>query len=175
MNSLLVDLTEDIETYEKYQIPENSLHQKNINGLIELLLKNQVEDIEKELSAVFQVENFTPTSSTYNSMKSAGKLHLIEDLTLRKNLSDYYEGLVLESKKKGEFQAEYFTKELMSWLTGNVDLVEMKLLTADNLIELRNKLIIYESLIGQKVDSYKQVVEDSRNLKSGIEAIMKSE
>lgn len=174
MNSLVSDLSEDIKAYEEYQIPENIRLQEDLNKLLELLLKNNLEGIGDELSAVFQVENFNPTTSTYSSMKSSGKLKLIDDLALQKELSDYYEGVVPESINKGEFQVDYFTEELLTWLTSNVDLAEMKLLKEDELVELRNKLIIYESLIDQKVNSYKLLVEDSKKLKKSIESIFQS-
>jgi hypothetical protein len=121
---------------------------------------------------VFQVENFGPTTSTYGSMKSSGKLGLIEDLTLRKKLTGYYEGVVLEGIKKGEFQVDFFTEELLTWVIQNVDLSEMRILNKDELIILRNKLIIYESLIDQKVEAYEMIVEDSKQLKVSIESVI---
>ena len=174
MNSIITDLSEDIKTYEDYHIPENIRQQENLKKLMELLAKDSISNIEKELFVVFQVENYTPTMSTYNSMKSSGKLGLIDDFGLRKELNEYYEGLVLESVKKGEFQVEYFTNELLRWLTDNVDLMEMKLLREDDLIGLRNKIIVYESLVGQKINSYKLVTEDSKKLKLSIESKLKS-
>lgn len=174
MNSLVIDLSEDIKTYEEYQIPENTQQQQKIGKLLDLLVKDDLENIAKEISSVLQVENFTPTTSTYNSMKSANNLRLIDDLALQKKLSNYYEGLAVESTKKGEFQVEYFKNEMLPWLTNNVDLMEMKLLKEDGLLMFRNKLIVYESLIGQKVNSYELAVESSKQLKLSIESKLKS-
>lgn len=174
MNSLVNDLSEDIETYEKYQIPKNIQQQQSISKLLELLIADSLETIGNELSSVFQVENFTPTTSTYSSIKNSGKLKLIEDLTLQKELSDYYEGLVIESEKKGEFQADYFTNELLTWLVSNVDLLSMNFVKQDELIIFRNKLIIYKSLIEQKVEAYKLILDHSKKLKLNIESILKS-
>ncbi len=173
MRSLVDDLSDDIQTYEEYQIPENIQHQQNISELLTLLTEDKIENISSQLSVVFQVENFNPTTSTYSSMKSSGKLGLIEDLALRKKLTNYYEGLVLESTKKGEFQVDFFTSELLKWITNNVDLLEMKILNEDKLIVLRNNLIIYESLIDQKVQTYEMVVENSKKLKVSIESKLK--
>ncbi len=174
MNSLVNDLAEDIKAYEEYQIPENIQQQKNIGNLLELLSAGNLADIGSQLPIVFQVENYVPTTSTYTSMKYSGKLTLVDELSLQKKISNYYEGLVFESEKKGEFQVEFFTKELLTWLTNNVDLLEMKLLKQDELIVLRNKLIIYESLIEQKVNTYTMVVEDSKKIKLSIESRLKS-
>lgn len=174
MQSLVNDLTEDISTYEKYQIPENIQHQQNIGDLLQSLLTDSIERAEGQLAVIFQIENFAPTTSTYSSMKSAGKLRLIEDLALRKKLADYYEGLAVESVRKGEFQVDFFSNELMTWLTNNADLVEMAILNKNEVIVLRNKLIIYESLIAQKVKSYEMLVEESKKLKMRIESILQS-
>lgn len=109
MNSLVGDLSEDIRRYEEYQIPVNIQHQQNVESLLESLLTDSLDHIGNQLSAILGVENYAPTSSTYNSMKSSGKLRLIEDLALQKMLTDYYDGLVIESDRsdrKGEYQVE---------------------------------------------------------------------
>lgn len=174
MASLVNDLAEDIRIYETYQIPANVQHQQNIGDLLQSLLTDSIERAEGQLAVIFQIENFAPTTSTYSSMKSAGKLRLIEDLALRKKLADYYEGLAVESVRKGEFQVDFFSNELMTWLTNNADLLEMAIVNKDEVIVLRNKLIIYESLIAQKVKSYEMLVEDSKQLKLRIESILQS-
>lgn len=173
MKSLIVDLSEDIKTYEEYQIPENIQQQQHIDTLIELLVIDSLAGIGEKLKYVFQVENYIPTTSTYASMRSSGNLNLIDDLLLQQSITNFYEGSADESKRKCEFQAEYFTNELLNWLTNNLDLIEMKLLKEDDLITLRNKLIVYQSLIDQKVNSYKTIVEDSKKLKLSIESKLK--
>jgi hypothetical protein len=175
MNSLVNDLSEDIRVYEEYQIPENIRHQQNVEQLLEALLADSLEGIDGQLAAIIGVENYEPTASTYSSMKSSGKLHLIEDLTLQKMLTDYYDGLVFESTRKGQYQVDYFTNELLAWLTKNVDFYDMQLLNKNGLVVLRNQLMIYASLIDQKVNSYQMIVEDSKKLKRHMELILESE
>jgi hypothetical protein len=174
MSSLVNDLSEDINVYENYQIPANIKQHKDVEELIAMLIEKNFDGIGEQLRLVMQVENFAPTSSTYSSMKLSGKLRLIDDLSLRKNLTEYYDGMVAESSRKGEFQAEYFTKELLVWLTNNVDLIEMEILDKKDLTVLINHLIIYGSLIDQKVESYKSIVEDSKKLKESIETLIAS-
>ena len=52
--------------------------------------------------------------------------------------------------------------------------MEMAILNKDEVIVLRNKLIIYESLIAQKVKSYEMLVGNSKKLKLHIESILQS-
>lgn len=172
MRSLLDDLSADISTYKEYQIPENQQHQQNIERLLGILLEERYTDIGNELSSIFQVENYSPTTSTYSSMKSSGKLRLINDLTLQKELSAYYEGLVIESIEKAEFQVDYFSNQLLPWVTENVNLIDMKLVKTDEILSLTNKLIIYESLIAQKVAAYQQILDESTLLMERIEHLL---
>ena len=174
MNSLLEDLSEDIRVYEEYQIPVNTQHRQNVESLLSLLSTDEPEGLDSQLPTIFQVENYAPATSTYSSMKAAGKLGLMDDLALQKALVDYYEGLVPESEKKGEYQVDFFTNELLTWLTNNVDMLNMEVLNKGELTVLRNKLIIYESLIDQKVKTYEMIVEDSRELKQRIESTLQS-
>lgn len=90
-------------------------------------------------------------------------------------LTDYYDGLVFESTRKGQYQVDYFTNELLAWLTKNVDFYDMQLLNKNGLVVLRNQLMIYASLIDQKVNSYQMIVEDSKKLKRHMELILESE
>lgn len=172
MTSLVNDLSEDIRDYEKYQIPVNIQHQQNVESLLNLLMADSLEGISDQMFAILSVENFAPTTSTYNSMKASGKLSLIDDLALQKSLSDYYEGLAVENIRKGEYQVDFFTSEVMSWLTNNVDLTDMEFIHTDELIVFVNKLIIYGSLINQKVESYQMSVESSKELKLQIESML---
>lgn len=174
MNSLVDDLSADIVSYETYEIPENIKHQQNVTNLLNVISSDNIDQLGAQLTSIFQLENFTPTTSTYSSMKSSGKIGLIDDLALRKSLNDYYDGLVIESEKKGEYQVEFFTNELLTWLTKNIDLTVMEVLNKTELIVLRNKLIIYESLLDQKVKTYEMIVNDSKELKSRIESILKT-
>lgn len=174
MGSLVNDLTDDIEVYEEYQIPLNQQQQDNIGGLAGLLSSGDTTGLEEMLSALLQLENYMPTTAAYSSMKASGKLGLIEDLSLRKALSDYYEGLALECAKKGEFQVEFFSAQLLSWLIEHTDLLNLQLPKGEDGIVLRNKLIVYESIIGQKVEAYRMVVDRSKQLRDSLEAHLSS-
>lgn len=172
MKSLVNDLSSDIETYETYQIPANRQIRENIEVLLSMLIADSLDDVDSRISSILDIENYAPSASTYSSMKSSGKLSLINDLTLQKSLSDYYEGMVVESQMKGEYQVEYFTNELLSWLTYNFDLMNVKITDKEQVILLRNKLLIYESLVAQKVNAYEEIVEESQKLKEHIQSLL---
>jgi hypothetical protein len=97
---------------------------------------------------------------------------LIDDLPLRKQLSDFYDGLALECEIKNELQAEYFMDEVVNWLTLHSDLMEMKLLSEKEMIVFRNILLIYQSVVSQKINNYEMIVEDAKKLKIQLDALI---
>ncbi len=172
IQSLINDLSGDISTYEEYQIPLNRQYQANIDTLLASLASNNLAAINTQLPTIFQVENYVPTTSTYSSMKVSGKIRLLDDLTLQKKLTDFYDGQALESNRKGEFQVDYFTNDLLDWFTNNADLTTMEISNDANLTVLNNKIMIYESLLAQKISSYELVVEESKVLKTHLDSLL---
>ncbi len=172
--SLANDLKDDIEVYEKYQIPMNEEQQQRIASLAELLSSGDTTGLEALSSAMLQLENYVPTTSTYSSMKASGKLRLMEDLALAKELSGYYEATVVECRAKTEFQTAFFTEELLSWLMAHTDLLAFGMPEGQKKVVLRNKLIVYESIIDQKVEAYRMVVDRSKQLLDDLEARLSS-
>lgn len=170
MESLSNEISKDFGTYTKYQIPENINHQERLNKLIIALSSNNTDSINKYMSAILRVENYVPTTSTYNSIKASGKFSLIENFEIRRDISDFYEGLAIESEKKTEFQTEFFKTELLPWVVRNIDLQDMKFINENEIIVLKNKIIIYESLISQKVDAYKIIIKESEKLIEKIDS-----
>lgn len=172
MQSMVKDLSADLQTYKEYQIPLNKKYLGEMNGLFNSLKFNDLNPINQQMSKLFQVENYTPNTSTYNSMRNSGKLRLMPSINLQKKLGDYYEGLVLECEKKNEIQIEFFMSEMVNWLTYNADLLEMKLLEDGKLVVFRNKLLIYQSLIDQKIKNYEMIVKESSELKKQLDDLI---
>ncbi|NRB47797.1 MAG: hypothetical protein HRU41_08980 [Saprospiraceae bacterium] len=172
MRSMVNDLEADIKSFEDYQIPFNRNYQEDVDSLLLFLSTNNVGAAEGKLPSILQVENYAPNNSIYNSMKSSGKLKLIDDPQLQKTLSDFYDGRVQETISKNEIQADYFLDELVTWLRFNTDLLNMRLLPDGELLVLQNTLIIYQSLVGQKLRDYQLVIEESEALKAQIEVYL---
>lgn len=169
MQALLTDLNGDIETYNRYVIPVNEQRAEALSELIEELSQPRVGDISELLGGLLELDNFALTSTTYQSMVASGKIRLIDDLALQRMLSKHYDSLGLESIRKGEFQVEYFSDHLLPWLVANVDFMTMEPLELDELVQLRNKVLIYQSLIYQKTESYKDITTQSAELIDYIE------
>lgn len=169
MLSMIDDLEKDIKGYEGYHIPVNKAQRTSIDTAVEALLASDMETFSESLSQVLAVENYAPTKTTYSSMKAAGKLGLFDDLSLQSAISNYYEGLVVESEFKGTYQADYFTGKVLDWVAENIDLLTMEFIHENDLTVFQNRLLIYQSLIDQKVSSYEEILENSKALKAKIE------
>lgn len=174
LQAMINDLSADVKTYDNYQIPINVQYNEKIDSLLLSLSTAKLGVNSSHLAGIFQVENYVPNTSTYNSIKSSGQIKLIEDLELQKQLSDYYDGLVLECISKNEIQVDYFMKEVVKWLTLNADLMDMQVLKGSNLVVLRNTLLIYQSLVAQKIMNYEEIVEESKALQEKLDSLVRN-
>jgi hypothetical protein len=174
LNAMIKDLSEDIKTYENYQIPINIQYRDNLDSMFIFLSARQMQKINDQLPSIFQVENYVPNTSIYNSITSSGKIKILEDLNLQKSLSDYYDGLVVECVKKNDIQVEFFMNEVVDWLMLNADLGEMRLLKEGEFIVLRNILMVYQSLIEQKISNYEMIVKESKALQEQLESSVRN-
>jgi hypothetical protein len=168
-NLLISDLESDLDTYITYQIPVNQAILKQLDTVISALYNNDIETFESHLGNILEVENYAPTDLTYSIMKTTGKLTLLNDMELQKNISDFYEVFVKECEAKNELQASYFTDTILKWLTQNTQFQTMTLTNTDTLNTFVNQLLIYHSFISQKTKQYQLVVEGGTSLKAKLE------
>jgi hypothetical protein len=171
LNSVLNDLAADIRVYNEYQLPMNKNQLQDTEVLINMLWKDSLDGVADLIGKVLQIENYVPPAATYNSMKSSGKLSLIKDLKLQKMLTGFYDGSVRESMSKSEYQVDFFTDHLVTWLIEDYDMIEDKFLNEDGFTVLRNKLMFYQMIIDQKVGSYELIVEEANELIEHIESL----
>jgi len=165
--SLVEDLEGDHETYSDYQIPKNEEQLADLEQLISEVLE-QTEAGAEQSSVNLNVENYSPTSSTYLSLTSSGRINLIDDLSIRKELSNYYDILSGESVKQGDLQVEFFLNEILPWMIENTTLLDVtpEQLRGEN--TLANRLILYSALINNKLEHYRLVDETSVELRKTL-------
>lgn len=169
--SLVEDLDSDHETYSEYQIPKNEEQLADLEKLISEVLELTEADTEQS-SVNLNVENYSPTSSTYLSLTSSGKINLIDNLTIRKELSNYYDILSGESVKQGDLQVEFFLNEILPWMIENTTLLDV---TPEQLIgenTLANRLILYSALINNKLEHYRTVDKASIDLRNMLDELL---
>jgi ribosomal protein L19 len=73
LSALIEDLESDQRTYKEYQIPQNQNHVTDLGYVIEHLVTGKRDSVEAQLGAVLSVDNYSPVSSTYLSIKNSGK------------------------------------------------------------------------------------------------------
>lgn len=168
IESLIDDLADDQATYREYQLPVNRNHLKSIEQITAGILSNQAGTISQYLTDLISLDNYSPTSVTYLSGTSSGKISLIDDLEIKKGLSYYFDVLSVEAQKKGEVQVDFFLHELLPWLINHVSLndIDPESLLGNQVIA--NKLIIYQGFIENKTAEYEHIVEVAQSLESNL-------
>lgn len=164
------EVSSDIGTYGEYQIPFNENHMMQIDSIITSLGQSDLDELNRLLPYLFQVNNYSPTSTSYNSLKSSGKISLIRNLELQQTLGEYYDALAIECMEVNEIQVDYFVDEILDWLTENADLSSMTINADAPLKVFQNKVIIYQSLIEQKVKNYKEIEEFAQEIQELLPA-----
>ncbi len=171
VNAMVNDLSADIKAYEDYHVPVNQNHYQLIDSLIGLLTLGDIAGSEGLLAGTIQLENYIPNNTIYNSIKSSGKLQLIEDINIQEALSDFYDGTVMECTAKNEIQAEYLFDNVLPWLVSNTDLAVMELVHKEDLLVFKNTLIIYQTIIEQKTAHYEYIVDKAGALKEKLKLL----
>ena len=169
IHMLISDLESDLDAFTKHQIPYNQAILKQLDTVIIALNNNDLKTFENQLGNILEVENYAPTDVTYSMMKTTGKLNLLNDIELKKNIADFYEVVGYECQAKNELQVTYFTNIILDWLTQNTQFQTMTLTNTNNLNTFANQLLIYQSFIAQKVNQYQLVVDDGTALKEKLE------
>lgn len=172
LRSFLDDLSEDRETFLEYQIPANEEQSEVINKLLGMLVTGNIDTTELELSVSFQVNNYSPLTTTFNSSASTGKLSLIRDFELKKKISDYYEVLSAESILRGKAQVDYFMDHIVPWMTKKTRLLDLNIEDIQDDNEFINHMAIYQSLIANKTEQYKYIAKRSELIKEEIKAVL---
>ncbi|GGE36709.1 hypothetical protein [Psychroflexus planctonicus] len=169
LQSIVTELKTDINTFEKYQIPQNEKFQNQLADLIPLFHKDSTQQLNKELFVILEIDNYVPTTAAYSSLKSSGKFNMIQNIHLLEKLSSYYENYAAETEAKSEYQIEFFSTYLLTWCMQNVDLESFEITNTDHLQLLKNYIIIYQSLLQQKTNSLYLLIEQAKALQEEIE------
>ena len=175
MNSLLIDLKDDVEYFEEEEIPQTREQLQNLEAFIQLLLSDSTDLIKDQLSStIFEAQHSDPSSAIYRSLEASGKLSLMGDIYLQKDLIMFYEGIANQCAFEGSMQLDFLQKELIPWAMNNVNIATGELLDEGEFESITNKLLIYQSIIEQKLETYQEVISSSKELISRIEESKKS-
>lgn len=167
VESFMQDLKDDQNTYA-YQIPGNEEHATNIGRLMTGIQQELPDSIAKYLDYLYNADNYSPTSTTYMSVVSSGKFDLIEDLSLKKKLSNYYDNMAVEAEFRGKFQVDYLFEHIIPWVVANIDTAGDPIGQVMGEFQLANHLQWYQGLILNKVDMYKDIDVSAKALTADL-------
>ena len=168
LQSMARELEMDERAFKNGQIPSNTRQSKALHSLLEGVVSENLDTINQHLSAILNLDNSSPNSTTYTSVLSSGRLELIDDLNLKLSISRYYEELAQEAQWRGEVQWEFLKTEILPWLTKHVNLMDMQPNQVAGNTEFANKVILYQGLLENKLDHYKTVSAAALALRQDI-------
>ena len=168
VQSLIKDLDQDYQQFS-YHIPEQETQLQALGSLVQGIQTKNQDTIITYFESLISMNNYSPTDATYQSVKSTGKLDLIESDSLKFDISFYYTNLAVEAEAKIEVQVDYFMDEILKWVTDHIDLQnpDISVLMEDPFFT--NKLFIYQSFINGKINQYRLLHEMIPDLKKGLE------
>ncbi|MEL6254981.1 MAG: DUF6090 family protein [Bacteroidota bacterium] len=169
LKSFKTEIGKDLKEYQNGQIPFNSEQAEKMGNLLASIQKYKEDGTSEQMSFSFDVSNYSPQRTTYLSIVSSGKLGLIEDLELRKEIANYYDVFAEEAIEQGKAQIEYFMKEIIPWMIENTDMMNFDDEDIVDDTRFSNRVLLYQSLILNKVEQYKLVSEAAESLLVKIE------
>lgn len=169
IDSFIEELTSDSITYAEFQIPDNQNQIQAINEAVSFLRDDNYDSLITRFERAVNLNNYHPSSNTFNSLTSSGKLDLIDDFQLKQRLTTYHSVLAFEAKHRGQFQVDFYSDELLPWMIYNLDFVNPDFDVIDK-TELSNLLMIYGSLVQNKIRQYELLAFEAGKLKRKLEA-----
>lgn len=167
INSFLEEFESDKDIFTDFQIPDNEGQVNTIAEILQMLQTDEIDSLSQKFPRAIGFNNYHPSNVTFNSLASSGKLDLIKDYALRKQLSVYHTILVKEAENRGKIQVEFYMNHLLPWLLKNTDFTKPDI-EAIRDTELVNMLIIYEKLIVNKLRQYELLVSEISDLEQQL-------
>ena len=177
--AILEEIESDINTYESYQIPDNKAKLEQMNHAIQMI-SDQVggDSINAKIFAFLEVNNYSPPNITINSLISSGRLDLMKDFKLKKNIL-LYQNIALEMEAQGTFQVDFLTDHLMPWFIENGKyFVEEKNFIDDYDQDVSSSLMLlslYAQFVGNKVSKYEYALENAKAMRDFLIEYMQEE
>ncbi len=167
--SLIEELDNHNEVYRDFQIPFQKAQIANIDTVIEAIASGQPDEVLGQMSVDFSINNYFPTSSTYISAVSSGKLGLIADLKLKDDLITYYDILAKEAELRGSSQRDFLATRIVEWMIKNTDYLDLDIRVFAKDREAVNSLLVYQGLTKNKVRQYEKLIDKGEELRSKLQ------
>ncbi len=167
--SLIEELDNHNEVYRDFQIPFQKAQIANTDTVIEAIASGQPDEVLGQMSVDFRINNYFPTSSTYISAVSSGKLGLIADLKLKDDLITYYDILAKEAELRGSSQRDFLATRIVEWMIKNTDYLDADIRVFAKDREAVNSLLVYQGLTKNKVRQYEKLIDKGEELRSKLQ------
>ena len=169
LNALYEEIDRDIQVYDTYQIQRNQLQVETLNFCIQSLQERTNSDsVLSVISQAIGYRNYQPSKVAFESISQSGNYELIRDFELSRDLINYYNVLGEEAKLRGIEQINFYQGEVLRWMLDNTNVSSTR---AEDLYSAAfiNRLIVYRSLVKNKIAQYERLVTQGEKLKLKVE------
>ncbi|WP_420578141.1 hypothetical protein [Ekhidna sp.] len=170
--SLMEELSDDRENYIEYQIPFQKNQSDIITDVINQLITGRLDSLNEKVELAINVNNYQPNDLTFKSITTSGKLDLIRDFKMRKQISNYYDALAVECAHRNEAQADFFMDKLIPWIVSNTSLIDNNSKALVNNREFINLLILYKGFVDNKLRHYEVLAKESQSLQFKLKEVI---
>lgn len=171
IQSFIDELQEDRKVYLDYQIPENEQQTKLIWDVLTRIGEKRSDSLPGKIQQSLAINNYSPAGVTFNSLVSSGKLDLLSDFELRKEISTYYQLLSKEAESRGQLQVDFYMDQVLPWIINENDMMNISMSDVMNDTKLSNILILYRSLVDNKTRQYKVIAKESEELEERLKSM----
>ncbi|MEO9484830.1 MAG: hypothetical protein ABJG47_15325 [Ekhidna sp.] len=169
ISAILEELDSDIYTFESYQIPDNKEKLVRMKDAIQMIASQSGSDsVSVQLMSFFDVNNYSPSNITINSLITSGKLDLLNDYDLKTNIL-YYQNLADELESQGKFQVEFLMDRITPWFIENAPYFMGEKNYIDDYKGDDSEAImifsLYIAFVENKIAKYESALKDAKSLK----------
>ncbi len=119
--SLISDLESDIHNLDSL-INSDEIRIKHIKRLYHYLAENtNMDSVDVVVPQLAYLSLFYPRNITYESMKTSGKLDLIQDLTIKNKIVELYEFTLVEKEEAEYYHRLLIDDYMIPLLMGNIN------------------------------------------------------
>ncbi len=164
LNEIISDLEEDLEVFQDYQIPDNEDQITKLDSIVSLISNRSISDDHIDLfQGAIGINNYAPTNTMFRELAKSSKIDFISNREVRNDLMTYYDVDGIEAEFRNKMQIKFYEEQLLPWLMDNV-LIDDPEMDKIGQFEFKNRLIIYRSLIQNKVRQYRRLLTEGEEL-----------
>ncbi len=174
IHNFSIDMQQDSTKINK-EISRREIKLERVSQVLEIMTNVTLvpDSALSVIGDVMEIASITPTTITFETIKSSGNFNLISDFDLRQNIIEYYknyEDLIYAQKVLNDYVNQYG----IPFVFNNLDMLSGEFTTSKESYSRPFKNIVagYSGLLQQILDRYKEMKTMNQELLTKLEALL---